>query len=85
LPPTPYPRTSHAELFRFLVHATASFVPLEKLFFGTDYLGFLYDPVALHDKLLAVNIYAERTVAIDQSKLDGILGDNFARMLGLIS
>ena len=34
------------ELFRFLVHAQQSFVPLEKLFFGTDYPGFLYDPVS---------------------------------------
>ena len=27
----------------------ALFVPLEKLFFGTDYPGFLYDPVALRE------------------------------------
>jgi len=72
------------ELYRFLVHAQQFFVPLEKLFFGTDYPGFLYDPVALRAKLLAVNSHAERlgTDPIPQAKLDGIMGDNFARMMG---
>ena len=72
------------ELYRFLVHAQQFFVPLEKLFFGTDYPGFLYDPVALRAKLLAVNSHAERlgTDPIPQAKLDGIMGDNFARMTG---
>ena len=75
------------ELFRFLVHAEQSFVPLEKLFFGTDYPGFLYDPVALRGKLLSVNDHAERVGAdpIPTAKLDGILGDNYARMLGLLA
>ena len=75
------------ELSRFLVHAQQSFVPLEKLFFGTDYPGFLYDPVALRAKLLSVNDHAERvgSAPIPQAKLDGILGDNYARMLGLLS
>jgi predicted TIM-barrel fold metal-dependent hydrolase len=74
------------ELFRFLVHAEASFVPLEKLFFGTDYPGFLYDPVKLRAKLLAVNEHAGRAGAdpIPRAKLEGILGDNYARMTGLI-
>jgi predicted TIM-barrel fold metal-dependent hydrolase len=74
------------ELFRFLVHAEASFVPLEKIFFGTDYPGFLYDPVKLRAKLLAVNDHAGRVGAapIPQAKLDGILGTNYARMTGLI-
>jgi predicted TIM-barrel fold metal-dependent hydrolase len=74
------------ELFRFLVHAEASFVPLEKLFFGTDYPGSLYDPVKLRDKLLAVDQHADRAGAgpIPQAKLDGILGCNYARMTGLI-
>jgi predicted TIM-barrel fold metal-dependent hydrolase len=74
------------ELFRFLVHAEASFVPLEKIFFGTDYPGFLYDPVKLRAKLLDVNAHADRVgcAPIPQAKLDGILGDNYARMLGLL-
>jgi len=74
------------ELLRFLVHAQASLVPLEQLFFGTDYPGFLYDPVKLRAKLLAVNSHADRVGCdpIPQAKLDGILGDNYARMLGLI-
>jgi predicted TIM-barrel fold metal-dependent hydrolase len=72
------------ELYRFLVHAQQFFVPLEKLFFGTDYPGFLYDPVALRAKLLSVNTHAERlgTDPIPQAKLDGIMGDNYARMMG---
>ena len=75
------------ELFRFLVHAQQSFVPLEKLFFGTDYPGFLYDPVKLRAKLLSVNAHAERVGAepVPQAKPDGFLGDNYARMLGLLS
>jgi predicted TIM-barrel fold metal-dependent hydrolase len=74
------------ELFRFLIHAEQSFVPLEKLFFGTDYPGFLYDPVTLRDKLLAVNEHADRVGAppIPRAKLDGLLGDNYARMFGLL-
>jgi predicted TIM-barrel fold metal-dependent hydrolase len=75
------------ELYRFLVHAQQFFVPLEKLFFGTDYPGFLYDPVALRAKLRSVNSHAERlgTDPIPQAKLDGIMGDNFARMMGWLS
>jgi predicted TIM-barrel fold metal-dependent hydrolase len=75
------------ELYRFLVHAQQFFVPLEKLFFGTDYPGFLYDPVALRAKLLSVNSHAERlgTDPIPQAKLDGIMGENFARMMGWLS
>ena len=75
------------DLYRFLVHAQQFFVPLEKLFFGTDYPGFLYDPVALRAKLLSVNSHAERlgTDPIPQAKLDGIMGDNFARMMGWLS
>jgi predicted TIM-barrel fold metal-dependent hydrolase len=75
------------ELYRFLVHAQQFFVPLEKLFFGTDYPGFLYDPVSLRAKLLSVNSHAERlgTDPIPRAKLDGIMGDNFARMMGWLS
>jgi predicted TIM-barrel fold metal-dependent hydrolase len=72
------------ELYRFLVHAEQFFVPLEKLFFGTDYPGFLYDPVALRAKLYSVNEHAARlgTAPIPRAKLDAIMGDNFARMMG---
>jgi predicted TIM-barrel fold metal-dependent hydrolase len=75
------------ELYRFLVHAQQSFVPLEKLFFGTDYPGFLYDPVALRAKLCSVNDHANRlgTDPIPAAKLDGIMGDNFARFMGFAS
>ncbi len=53
---------------------------------GTDYPGFLYDPVELKDKLLGVNEEARRlgTPEIPREKLDGILGDNFARILGIL-
>lgn len=71
------------DLYRFFWRAEQYFVPLEKLVFGTDYPGFLYDPVKLRDKVLGVNDHAERLglPPIPQHKLDGILGDNFARIM----
>jgi predicted TIM-barrel fold metal-dependent hydrolase len=60
--------------------------PLEKLFFGTDYPGFLYDPVELKTKLLTVNEEADllNMEPIPQSKLDGIMGDNAAKVLRMV-
>jgi predicted TIM-barrel fold metal-dependent hydrolase len=74
------------DLFLFLYRAEPFFVPLEKLFFATDYPGFLYDPIALREKLLTVNEEAAALGLdpIPQSKLDGIMGDNLGRVLGLI-
>ncbi len=74
------------DLFLLLSRCEPMFVPLEKLFFGTDYPGFLYDPVALREKLMTVNEEADvlRMEPIAQQKLDGIMGDNVARVLGLI-
>jgi predicted TIM-barrel fold metal-dependent hydrolase len=74
------------DLFLFLSRCEPMFVPLAKLFFGTDYPGFLYDPVALRQKLMTVNDEAAalRMDPIAQEKLDGIMGDNVARVLGLI-
>ena len=74
------------DLFLLLSRCEPMFVPLEKLFFGTDYPGFLYDPVALLEKLRTVNDEAEaaRMPPIPPEKLAGIMGDNFARLLGLI-
>jgi predicted TIM-barrel fold metal-dependent hydrolase len=74
------------DLFLLLHRCEPMFVPLEKLFFGTDYPGFLYDPVALRDKLSSVNDEAERLALdpIPDHKLEGILGTNFARVLGLV-
>jgi predicted TIM-barrel fold metal-dependent hydrolase len=62
-------------------------VPLEKLFFGTDYPGFLYDPIALAGKVRSVNDEADALGLgpIPAHKLDGLLGDNFARFLGIDS
>ncbi len=73
------------ELFRWLASLEAYFVPLDKLFFGTDYPGFLYDPVALREKLLGVNEEAERwgLEPIPPARLGGIMGDNVARVLRL--
>jgi predicted TIM-barrel fold metal-dependent hydrolase len=73
------------DLFLLLSRCEPMFVPLEKLFFGTDYPGFLYDPVALREKLMGVN---EEAVAvalppIPTEKLDGIGGTNVANLLGL--
>jgi len=74
------------DLFLLLSRCEPMFVPLEKLFFGTDYPGFLYEPAALREKLMTVNDEADalRMEPIAQEKLDGIMGDNFARLLGLI-
>lgn len=73
------------QLFEFLHRAEPFFVPLEKLFFGTDYPGFLYDPVALRDKLMSVNEEAAPLGLdpIPEEKLHGIMGDNLARVMGL--
>jgi predicted TIM-barrel fold metal-dependent hydrolase len=58
---------------------------LEKIFFGTDYPGFLYDPVKLADKLMTVNEEADavRLPPIPDGKLRGLMGDNVAAVLGL--
>ena len=74
------------DLFLYFHRAEPFFVPLEKIFFGTDYPGFLYDPVALREKVLTVNEEADALglPPIPQHKLDGIMGDNLARVLGLI-
>jgi predicted TIM-barrel fold metal-dependent hydrolase len=76
---------SRRDLFLFLQRLEPAFIPLEKIFFGTDYPGFLYDPVKLRDKLLTVNEEAAPTALppIPDSKLHAIMGDNFAAVLGL--
>jgi predicted TIM-barrel fold metal-dependent hydrolase len=73
------------DLYRYLLKAEPFFVPLEKLFFGTDYPGFLYDPVLLREKLMTVNEEAARlgTPPIAEAKLDGLMGGNLAAVLGL--
>lgn len=75
------------DLFSFLHRSEPFFVPLGKLFFGTDYPGFLYDPIELGHKLMTVNDEAE-ALALDpipEHQLDGIMGDNLARVLGLVA
>jgi len=76
---------SRRDLFLLLSRCEPMFVPLEKLFFGTDYPGFLYDPVILKDKLLSVNEEAAACSipSIPNDKLDGIMGPNVARVLRL--
>jgi predicted TIM-barrel fold metal-dependent hydrolase len=74
------------DLFLYLHRAEPMFVPLEKIMFGTDSPGFLYDPVVLREKLLTVN---EEAAVLDlppipDDKIAGILGDNFARVTGLV-
>jgi predicted TIM-barrel fold metal-dependent hydrolase len=73
------------DFFLMLYRCEPAFVPLEKLFFGTDYPGFLYDPVKLRDKLMTVNEEADALSLppIPESKLEGILGNNFAQLLDL--
>jgi predicted TIM-barrel fold metal-dependent hydrolase len=76
---------SRRDLFLLLSRCEPMFVPLEKLFFGTDYPGFLYDPVALRDKLLSANEEAEACAMppIPEEKLREIMGSNLARVLRL--
>jgi len=71
---------SRQRLYTWLSSLEEYFVPLEKLFFGSDYPGFLYDPVALRDKLLGVNSDATGD-PIPQAKLDGLVGGNAAAVL----
>jgi predicted TIM-barrel fold metal-dependent hydrolase len=73
------------DLFLFLHRCEPAFVPLEKIFFGTDYPGFLYDPVKLADKLMTVNEEADavRLPPIPDAKVRGLMGDNVAAVLGL--
>jgi predicted TIM-barrel fold metal-dependent hydrolase len=77
---------SRRDLFLLLSRCEPMFVPLEKLFFGTDYPGFLYDPVKLKEKLATVNEEADACASppIPQGKIDGILGEHFARVLGIL-
>jgi predicted TIM-barrel fold metal-dependent hydrolase len=74
---------SRRDLFLFLHRLEPSFVPLEKIFFGTDYPGFLYDPVKLARKLQTVNeeAAAVQLPPIAEHKLAGIMGDHFAAVL----
>jgi predicted TIM-barrel fold metal-dependent hydrolase len=74
-------------LFLFLHRCEPAFVPLEKIFFGTDYPGFLYDPVKLAEKLTTVNEEAEavQLPPIPEHKILGIMGANFAAVLGIAS
>jgi predicted TIM-barrel fold metal-dependent hydrolase len=74
------------DLFLLLSRCEPMFVPLEKLFFGTDYPGFLYDPIKLMEKLATVNEESDACglPAIPRQKIDAILGDNFARLMGLL-
>ena len=51
---------SRRDLFLLLSRCEPMFVPLEKLFFGTDYPGFLYDPGRLKD----MRTHAVRVVVI---------------------
>ena len=76
---------SRGDLFHWLSSLGPFFVPLEKLFFGSDYPGFLYDPVALREKLLTVNEEAGRRglEPLPQPRIDAIMGDNLARVLRL--
>jgi predicted TIM-barrel fold metal-dependent hydrolase len=75
---------SRRDLFLLLSRCEPMFVPLEKLFFGTDYPGFLYDPVKLRKKLESVNeeALAVGLPEIAEHKLAEIMGENIARLLG---
>lgn len=70
-------------LYRFLLSCKPFFVPLGKLFFGTDYP--IYDPNKLVNMLRTVNDEAKKLkkAEIPEEEIDGILGDNFAKVVGI--
>ncbi len=76
---------SARDLFLFLSRCEPSFVPLEKIFFGSDYPGFLYDPVALREKLLTVNRESKALGSrpLSERQLSGLMGDNAAAAIDL--
>ena len=73
------------DLFLLLQRCEPMFVPLAKLFFGTDYPGFLYDPVELRTKLLTANEEAAplRLDPLPEDKIAAIAGSNFANMMSI--
>ena len=91
---TEYGREGSLCIYRSLGKLPAHRAPTEQEWESSGYsrrgfpvIGPLYDPVELRAKLLSVNDQAERvgSAPIPQAKLDGIGGDNYARMLGLLS
>jgi predicted TIM-barrel fold metal-dependent hydrolase len=56
---------------------------LGKLFFGSDYP--IYDPVELANMLRTVNEEAKKLdkPKIPEKEIEGILGDNFAKVVGI--
>jgi predicted TIM-barrel fold metal-dependent hydrolase len=71
-------------LYRFLLSCKPYFVPLGKLFFGTDYPA--YNPHELAQMLRTVNEEAERLnkPKIPEEDIQGILGDNFAKFMRIM-
>ena len=74
---------SRARLFTWLSSLRDYFVPLEKIFFGSDYPGFLYDPVTLGEKVMSVNEEADAAglAELPPQDLLGIMGENAAAVL----
>jgi predicted TIM-barrel fold metal-dependent hydrolase len=72
-------------LYRFLLSCKPYFVPLAKLFFGSDYPA--YDNRTLVNMLRTVNSEAERlnSAKIPEKEIEGILGDNFAKVMGILN
>jgi predicted TIM-barrel fold metal-dependent hydrolase len=70
-------------LYRFLLNCKDFFVPWGKLFFGSDYPG--YDVMKLVNMLKTVNQEAERLGGpkIPEHEIQGILGDNFAKVVDI--
>lgn len=70
-------------LYRFLLSCKPYFVPLGKLFFGSDYPA--YNTMELVEMLKGINEEAERLnkPKIPEHEIEGILGDNFAKVMRL--
>ncbi len=71
-------------LYRFLLSCKPFFVPLGKLFFGSDYPA--YNTMELVNMLKTVNEEAKKLnkPEIPEDDITGILGDNFAKVIRLI-
>jgi len=72
------------ELYRILLKCMTWGVPLSKLFWATDYLGFEL-PVVLLEKMQTVNEESERLgkPKIPEEAIVGIVGGNFAKMMNI--
>lgn len=70
------------EFLAFLHHAQQSFAPVEKLIFGTDWPGFLYDPHTLRQCVEQAGEKSQSGLPpISPAVISAILGDTFMSLI----